>query len=200
MSPSAKNVTELPTVTKDAPTEPGQWYIRSDMAEWFATWRSFRRNRTLHSWVQEQFSDLELAELATSNLTESVHRPFSFEQDYTDEQWRSRDRTITEMSERLFKKYGDDILRVLVRPFFRANDPDYDLAIGPGEHTFLVLNWIECFSHLPMATEVCDRRSLIEFLVRNALSLTAREILDGKDGTWGPVPAVRLYRSGPVKL
>jgi hypothetical protein len=162
-----------------------------------AWYRSFRRNQTLTEWMKEQYSTKELEDLATANITESLHRCWVPWGEFTHDQLEAENKNVAVLSERLFKRYGNEILEVLVQPFLRASDPEwYESEADPRDEYWVYLNWVECFSKLPRAMEVRDRRTLIEFFVRNALAFTAREILEGKAGAWTPVPAVTVYREG----
>lgn len=129
-------------------------------------WFSFRRNPHFWDWMKEQYTVEELQALVKEATDCSLLRPYNpmDEVFLTSNNGKSREANITETSHRLFNRYQDDIWSICL------GAGGYDADNG--------LTGLACLAKLTLSFQVYQQKTFEEFLVRNALKHTAKQILE----------------------
>lgn len=117
-------------------------------------WLSFRRNKTLKAWMQEQYSRDELHELSTPDYNVYLGGTSAFVN--SRKKWEFRRLVIA-----LYERYELCIWTSVGKEYDSQTDPTY----------------LGCFGRLPHSGQVIDDYSFREFMVRNALRITASEMV-----------------------
>lgn len=139
------------------------------MFEWFRWWRSLKRNKTLREWMQEAYSLSEIRHLAVESTDCDLHETWTpwNDGDLGLEQWETEEKDKEKATARLYRRYGREIWLMCLPPANR---------IGPRGETY-VKTGLRNLAGLDLADQVSNPKQFEEFMVRNALRITAAEII-----------------------
>src|ERR1017187_8201825 len=138
------------------------------MWEAFRWWRSLKRNKTLREWMQEAYSLNEIRRLAVEPTDCDLHETWTpwNDGDLGLEQWETEEKDKEKATARLYRKYGKEIWLMCL--------PSAD-RVGPHGETY-VKTGLRNLAGLDLGNQVSNPKQFEEFMVRNALRITAAEI------------------------
>jgi hypothetical protein len=159
-------------------------------------WLSLRRNATLRDWMEEMYTIAFIRRIPTESTDCNLHEEWNFYNppgQMTLEGWTQDRKDWQQAVRRLYRRYGEEIWNIcLPEPLTRGPQGEWRREKGLGE-----------LSRLDLADQVCGPKLFEEFLVRNALRLTALEILKEKGiepfTPTAPVPVTKVQTQAEIE-
>jgi hypothetical protein len=136
--------------------------VPANLIDNFRWWRSLRRNKTLRAWIEEVYKIDEIKRMAIESTDCDLHQtwnPHNPPGERTLEQWWDEEADWQRAVKRLYCQYGDEI---------------WYICLSEGQAG------IDKLTSLDLADQINGPRLFEEFMVRNALKLTAIQILKDK--------------------